>query len=49
LQERLERGEFDLAAVGRALLSDPDWAEKVRTGRSSELRTFRPELLASLA
>src|SRR5690606_13075327 len=30
LVERMERGEFDLIAVGRALLADPQWARKVR-------------------
>ena len=30
LVERMERGEFDLVAVGRALLGDPDWVRKVR-------------------
>lgn len=29
LAARLERGEFDLVAVGRALLSDPAWCEKI--------------------
>lgn len=29
LMARLERGEFDLVAVGRALLSDPDWCAKI--------------------
>jgi 2,4-dienoyl-CoA reductase-like NADH-dependent reductase (Old Yellow Enzyme family) len=32
LLARLERGEFDLIAVGRALLQDPAWLEKVRQG-----------------
>jgi 2,4-dienoyl-CoA reductase-like NADH-dependent reductase (Old Yellow Enzyme family) len=49
LLERLDRSEFDLVAVGRALLSDPDWAEKIRTGRAAELRAFTPELLGALA
>lgn len=49
LVARLEREEFDLVAVGRALLSDPDWADKIRTGRAAELRGFRIESLASLA
>lgn len=30
LIERMEAGEFDLVAIGRALLSDPEWATKVR-------------------
>jgi len=29
---RLEAGEFDLVAVGRGLLADPDWAQRVRDG-----------------
>lgn len=40
---RLESEEFDLVAVGRALLSDANWAEKVRTGREDEIVTFTPE------
>ncbi|MEQ1782880.1 MAG: 12-oxophytodienoate reductase, partial [Hyphomonadaceae bacterium] len=38
--ERLDRGEFDLVAVGRALLQDPEWALKVKTGRQNELRDY---------
>ena len=38
--ERLDRGEFDLVAVGRALLQDPEWAVKVKSGRFSELRDY---------
>ncbi|MBV1688920.1 NADH:flavin oxidoreductase [Novosphingobium sp. G106] len=32
LVERFERGEFDLVAVGRALLNDPDWLGKAIRG-----------------
>lgn len=32
IARRLELGEFDLIGVGRGLLADPDWADKVRTG-----------------
>jgi 2,4-dienoyl-CoA reductase-like NADH-dependent reductase (Old Yellow Enzyme family) len=28
----LERGDFDLVAVGRALIANPDWAHRVRNG-----------------
>jgi 2,4-dienoyl-CoA reductase-like NADH-dependent reductase (Old Yellow Enzyme family) len=38
--ERLDRGEFDLVAVGRALLQDPDWVVKVKAGRYEELRDY---------
>lgn len=37
---RLGRGEFDLVAVGRALLQDPEWALKVQEGRLDELRDY---------
>ncbi len=30
--ERLDRGEFDALALGRALISDPDWPRKVQAG-----------------
>jgi 2,4-dienoyl-CoA reductase-like NADH-dependent reductase (Old Yellow Enzyme family) len=38
LVRRFERGDFDLVAVGRALLADPNWLQKVpaRRGRSAE-------------
>ncbi|GAA3837839.1 NADH:flavin oxidoreductase [Saccharothrix violaceirubra] len=44
----LERGDFDLIALGRALVSEPDWAAKVRTGRTAELKPFSPADLAAL-
>ena len=47
LVARMERGEFDLVAVGRALLSDPQWVEKVRRG--DPLKDFDPAALAVLA
>ena len=40
LVARYERGDFDLVAVGRAVLQDPEWVAKVRDGRSSEIRPF---------
>ena len=48
LVHRLEREEFDLIAVGRALLSDPQWASKIRTGETSSLKAFSPSDLAEL-
>ncbi|RXZ78547.1 12-oxophytodienoate reductase [Paenibacillaceae bacterium] len=48
LIERVERGEFDLVAVGRALLSDPAWVSKIRDGRTEELKPFTSEALATL-
>ncbi|MDX2233129.1 MAG: NADH:flavin oxidoreductase [Hyphomonadaceae bacterium] len=49
LLERLDRDQFDLVAVGRALLVDPHWAQKVRDGRESELRDYTVDALRTLA
>ena len=40
LLEMLEREEFDLVAVGRAMLVDHAWARKVRNGNWSELLPY---------
>lgn len=48
LMKRYEQQEFDLVAVGRALLGDPAWAAKIREGRISEIQAFTPEALATL-
>ena len=49
LMRRFDRGDFDLVAVGRALISDPAWASRVKAGRLGELRGFDRESLATLA
>jgi 2,4-dienoyl-CoA reductase-like NADH-dependent reductase (Old Yellow Enzyme family) len=46
--ERMERGEFDLIAVGRALLGDPEWVTKVKNGDHTNLRSFSAAALAEL-
>ena len=46
--ERLDKGEFDLVAVGRALLQDPLWAQKVKEGREDELEDYDAKALATL-
>ncbi len=48
LLRRFDRGDFDLVAVGRALLGDPHWVEIIRDGRSHELLDFSPTALATL-
>ncbi|UQX05467.1 NADH:flavin oxidoreductase [Streptomyces sp. RerS4] len=48
LLERLERDEFDMVAVGRALLGDPEWAAKILSGRTDELTPVGPEKFATL-
>src|SRR5471032_858790 len=37
LLRRLDRGDFDLVAVGRAILQDPEWAVKIHQGRNDDL------------
>lgn len=48
LVHRMEQGEFDLVAVGRALLSDPQWVTKVRVGDTLNLRDFTAAALGEL-
>jgi 2,4-dienoyl-CoA reductase-like NADH-dependent reductase (Old Yellow Enzyme family) len=45
---RMERGEFAMAAVGRALIADPQWLQKMRNGDLASLRGFDRSLLATL-
>ena len=49
LLERLNRGEFDMAAVGRALLVDPEWVLKIKAGKLDNLVPFTPDALKTLA
>ncbi|MFT6955724.1 MAG: 2,4-dienoyl-CoA reductase-like NADH-dependent reductase (Old Yellow Enzyme family) [Halieaceae bacterium] len=49
LLRRMDAGEFDLVALGRAIIANPDWADAVQTGRSSELLPFEKEMLGTLA
>ena len=44
----LARDEFDLVAVGRALLADPAWTTKVVQGRFHEINTFTMKSLETL-
>jgi 2,4-dienoyl-CoA reductase-like NADH-dependent reductase (Old Yellow Enzyme family) len=49
LVEMLDRGDFDLVAVGRALLVDPYWAAKLQREAYAELRPYSGAALASLS
>jgi len=49
LLRRLDRGDFDLVAVGRALLQDAEWAKKIHEGRNDDLKPFTREALAVLS
>jgi 2,4-dienoyl-CoA reductase-like NADH-dependent reductase (Old Yellow Enzyme family) len=46
--QMLAKGEVDLVAVGRVLLSDPEWPRKVRAGDLAGVRPFSRNLLATL-
>ncbi|MCB9605721.1 MAG: NADH:flavin oxidoreductase [Polyangiaceae bacterium] len=48
LLERLGAGEFDLIAVGRALLADAEWLTKLTSGRAQEIVGFQNEMKATL-
>ncbi|TCT44691.1 NADH:flavin oxidoreductase [Martelella mediterranea] len=48
LISRMEKDEFDLIAVGRALIKDPEWVKKVENGQTDKLEAFSREALAEL-
>jgi 2,4-dienoyl-CoA reductase-like NADH-dependent reductase (Old Yellow Enzyme family) len=48
LARRFSNNEFDLVAVGRAALGDPDWVNKVRDGHFDRLEAFDKGKLAFL-
>jgi len=48
LSHRLNKGEFELVAIGRALLQDPEWVLKVREDRLDELSDYSKTSLMSL-
>ncbi|OIJ69818.1 NADH:flavin oxidoreductase [Streptomyces mangrovisoli] len=49
LLDRLERDEFDMIAVGRALLQDPEWAAKVLADRFEDLAPYDAAALKTLS
>ncbi len=48
LARRLEREEFDLVAVGRALITDPEWTVKIHQQKVDQLKDFDRTDLAAL-
>ncbi|MGV9786949.1 NADH:flavin oxidoreductase [Streptomyces sp. NPDC003435] len=49
LLDGLEREEYDMVAIGRALLQDPEWAAKVLGDRFGELTGYDAASLTSLS
>jgi 2,4-dienoyl-CoA reductase-like NADH-dependent reductase (Old Yellow Enzyme family) len=41
LSAQFEAGEFDVIAIGRAMLADAAWVEKMLAGRLDEIRPYR--------
>lgn len=48
LVECFERGDFDLVAVGRALLSEPDWVNKHASGQMAGIEPYHPRFADAL-
>ena len=44
----MEKGEFDLIAVGRASLAEPYWPNKVREGKTGEIAPYTKNVLKEL-
>jgi 2,4-dienoyl-CoA reductase-like NADH-dependent reductase (Old Yellow Enzyme family) len=49
LCEMLDRGDFDLVSLARAILGDATWPLKVRQGKEHELKPFTADLMMSLS
>ncbi len=48
VKRMLESGEFDLIAVGRAMLADPEWVNKIQSGHLTDIVPFSSGSLATL-
>jgi len=48
LLRRYDRGDFDLVAVGRSLLQDPEWVQKVKAGSFDSVNAFEAASLSTL-
>jgi len=49
LLQRMANDEFDLVALGRALIANPNWANKVRDEQLDQLTPFDKTMLSKLA
>ncbi len=48
LLDRMERGEFDLIAIGRSLIVNPSWPKLVQKGALDQLQPFQRDVLQQL-
>ena len=49
LAKRMAADEFDMIAVGRVLLQDPNWLVKMRSGQHDDIEPFTKAALGSLS
>ncbi|MFC3053443.1 NADH:flavin oxidoreductase [Kordiimonas pumila] len=49
LIERLSHDEFDLVAVGRALIANPEWPQKIQSQNTDDLLSYTKDMLMKLA
>lgn len=45
----VQRGDFDLVAVGRSIISNPDWPKLVKAGQENQLRAYDKSDLETLS
>ena len=48
LVHRISNNEFDLVAVGRALIANPDWANKIKYNQTDQLKPYNTDALMKL-
>lgn len=48
LVRRFDRGDFDLVALGRSILQDPEWVQKIKEGKLDQLKPFEAASLKTL-
>ena len=48
LEKPIKEGQYDLVAVGRGLIANPDWTEIVKSGDLSKLKGFSKKMLNEL-
>lgn len=46
LMRRFDRGDFDMIAVGRAMIAEPDWPRLVQRGAFDRLKPFSTSVMA---
>ena len=45
LETMFENNQFDLVAIGRSMMADPDWVTKIKDRRFNDVVPFRREIV----